>query len=870
MALTPEKYQKLQALLSDPEKDLSEDFRARAQAAVDAYRNDYREAAQGPLSAEMPEQYDPSKTQQVASGIRQASDEGAHALLAQLDPSYSLPAQILALQPATTHPAGDEAAESEWLTGPLDNPAGRVIFYEPPLRQVQEELLAKPELFRALQLDIEPTPEGVTSIQEGDSTYQAYADYKWKQTGEAAAQGGKTAYRYSKAPYLREGPNAHWLDTLSTKLQASGLPVVEGLTALVGGLDDAANAGLGSAAARVSELDDEGPPKLTPEEEASGRYAWHPTLGKIPKDWEKRTAAGGKAIGGGNDEVVGGTTASLPDDASTSDVAAAAEEAHPNLHTGGQLTGALMPSRWGGLAGPMWDWMMGEGAKGLVRGAAAGAAKSGLAGAAEQTVREASQAASSYADTGEAGTTVADAGERVLGAAAGSVLPGLLGGALRGAASTVTDAVKSPTGRYRGVPGRVEAHGVDVKFGKGHVMPKVIDEANAEAQRSGRHTREVFAEKLDKPLAESARKQEANIERAGKKNAAEYYGSEEGAQALPSGEVVKAALGRLRKMTTEVPDQGLKGVGKPRAENPLKEVFNANIESVSAKKAKGAIPLSMQEAQSLLSPEWQKKVSQLSSEHKGVWTSSKPDLATIYVTPRRYNAEQADDVIRQLEKSKDPHVRAVYEAALKGREKRPFKGVAGGWSKVQAEQKKGADYARERTRRVAPDPKRGAYAAVERIGRKGGQKTYEALQEAALRSPKKAENLELLRGARIAGDMNELKQWSTGGRGPSREGRGPFGLSAMGDALILRGIYPAARNVEGLPVGGAAKTARVGAVAARNAMDSPAEERAEQREKKATEGYRERAKEAGAGKRRRTRRKVRPRTRRSETSEAER
>jgi hypothetical protein len=866
MALTPEKYQKLQALLADPEKDLSEDFRARAQEAVDTYRNDYLEQAQGPLTAEMPEQYDPGKTKQTVSQLGQAADEGrAQLLISQLDPAHSLPAQILALQPATTHPEGDEAAANEWLTGPIDNPAGRVIFYEPPARQMREELAANPALFRALQLSAPSSPEAVMALGEDSSEYQAYADYKWKQAGEAASKAGKTAYRFSKAPYLGEGPNAHWLDTLGTKLKAGALPAIEGLTAFVGGVDDAANIGLGGAMAGVSELDNEGPPPLTPEEEASGKYAWHPTLGKIPKEWEKQ-GAGGKAIGAGNDEVMGGTTASLPDDASTSEVAAAAEEAHPNLHTAGQVGGALMPSRWGGVAGPMWDWMMGEGTKGLVRGALAGGARSGLAGGAEQTAREASRAASSYTDTGEAGTTVADAGERVLGAAAGSVLPGLLGGALRGAASTVTDAVKSPTGRYRGVPGRVEAHGVDVKFGKGHVMPKVLDEANAEAQRSGRHTREVFAEKLDKPLAESARKQEANIERAGKKNAAEYYGSEEGAQALPSGEVVKAALGRLRKMTTEVPDRGLKGVGKPRAENPLKEVFNANIESVSAKKAKGAIPLSMQEAQSLLSPEWQKKVSQLSSEHKGVWTSSKPDLATIYVTPRRYNAEQADDVIRQLEKSKDPHVRAVYEAALKGREKRPFKGVAGGWSKVQAEQKKGADYARERTRRVAPDPKRGAYAAVERIGRKGNQKTYEALQEAALRSPNRAENLEQLRGARIAGDMNELKQWSSGGRGPSREARGPLGLSSLSDALILRGIYPAARSVERLPVGGAARAARLSSTTARNLMDSPAEERREEREKKAGEGYRERVKESGAGKARRKRKRQR---RRESTSEAE-
>ena len=65
-----------------------------------------------------------------------------------------------------------------------------------------------------------------------------------KQAAEAAAKGGKTAYRYARAPYLTSGPNASILDSLSTKLGNMPGDVMQ---AFVMGYDNTANFGIGNA-----------------------------------------------------------------------------------------------------------------------------------------------------------------------------------------------------------------------------------------------------------------------------------------------------------------------------------------------------------------------------------------------------------------------------------------------------------------------------------------------------------------------------------------------------------------------------------------------------------------------------------------------
>jgi hypothetical protein len=863
VALTYEKYQKLQALLSDPNKEFPDDERERAQAAVDGYKNEF--LAKGAASGEKP--LAEGEDERVLS-VGQAVRPGTHPdqakvaqLVSSLDPGISLPAQALATQPGTTHRDGDEAAKDEWLRGPLDNPAGRVIYYEPPVREVRQALLEKPELFRALQMSVPSTPEEVMAIQPGDATVQAYGDYQWKQTAEAAAKGGKTAYRYSKAPYLGEGPNAPLLSSLKTKLQASGLPAIEGITAIIGGIDDTASVGLGAAAAPLSELDDDGPPKLTPEEEASGKYGWHPTLGKVPKEWEKKTAAGGKPIGGGNDEVVGGLASSVNEGNSVREALDSAEEEHPNLHTAGQVGGAFMPSHWNPATG-LWDWVVGQGAsKGLARGAASGAARGAAAGGVEQTAREGVQAASSYAETGDAGTSLGDAGGRVLGAAAATALPSGLGGGLRGLGNKVVDEVRWGDA-YKGAPGRVEAQGIEPKMFKGHEAPEVVKEAELRGRKEGgKRPLQVLAKDLDEPLADAANYRLSDVERVGEGNAAEHYASPEGKHTLPVRNLVETSMVKLRKLTSEV-STGVKGVGRARAENPVKDVFNANIENVSTRKTKVGVPMSAKEARAFLSPEWQEKLDLDKLEKR---------KATVYVTPRRYDSQGADEAIEQLGKSTDDDVADLYEAALMDRQERSWNGRKGGWSEVQEEQARAHDKASDTTRRLGSAKPGGVRRAVTRMGRSRGQsEDIEALEETARRAGGGAVT-EKLRGARVAEDLGDLKSWaSVGGKSPRGDGkRSLLGLTALGDMAMLRGVYPAARKLETAKPGAAAKASRAGAVAVRNNMDSPADERREKRDEKGSDGYRERAKDAGAGGRQRHKQRKLIRRRRVASSEAQ-
>lgn len=863
MPLTPEKYEKLKALLADPDKDFPPQERERAQAAVDEYRNDYMGRAQKPLSVEMPEQYDPAKTQAAVAQVSQEGSDAAKAeqLLGQLNPAFSLPAQVLALQPGTTHPGGDEEAKNEWLSGPLDNPAGRVVFYEPHIRTVRQELLEKPELFRALQLSVPPTPEGVMSIEEGDSTYQAYADYKWKQTGDEAAKGGKTAYRFSKAPYLGEGPNAHWLDSLGAKLKHGVSPAMEGLSAIVGGYDDAANLGLGNRGAEASGMGWGG--TLPAEEEDALRAK----MGMPAADRSKKTPG----LIPSKDESVGG----IPDDISLRERNDMIEEAHPNLHTLGQI-GAMARGRWGGISGMLWDRIMGEGAKGAIKGALSGGARTAAAGAVEQTAREGVQAASSYAETGDPGTTLAGVGNRVLGATAGSVLPGVLGGGIRGLSNQLAEGVRWGD-RYDGAPGRVEAHGVEPKFGKGHVAPEVVQQAELRGRKEGgRSPLTVLASDLDEPLGNVARGRVAREEQRLADTVAAHRASPEGGYTLPSGGLVRAAKEQLAELMSAIPKKGLRGVAKPHTEHPVRGVLNSNIEGVSWRAGKHSVPISVEQARAWLDDEWLRKLklgnkpSAAANDNGGLqrqggklfpWAAVDPD-ELVWLTPRRYDSQHFDEVIEQLGKSKDPHVAQLHAAALKERASRG----SGDYAKARAKHDADIGEATAEAKRIGADHPRGVRKKVEAVGKSKGQhEATPALRSAAREAG--GDTPEKLRGALVAEDLGNLRNWAAlGSRNPLAS---PWSLWGLTDKAVLKYAYPAAKGVEGVPKGGARRAAQLGSVGARKVTDSPAEERGDEREEKSAEGYRERAKEAGAGKKtlRKKRRIVRRREARSEADQ---
>ncbi len=674
MALTPEKYQKLQALLSDPEKELSEDFRARAQAAVDEYKNDF--LARGAAADEKPLAEGEgdrilSVGKPVRPGERHPDEAQVQRVLGQLDPAFSLPAQVLAVQPATTHPGGDEAAKDEWIRGDLNNPNGLVVAYDLPVSEVRKKLLEQPELFRALQLSVPAEPEAVMAVEEGDSTHQAFNDYMFRQAAEKATAAGKTIYRYSKAPWLSDGNGAGFLHTLKTKWDTTPADAPQ---AFVLGYDDTANFGAGKAA------------------QESGAFGPDPETQKL--------MAGPRAKP--SFETVGG----MPEGLSPQERNDALEESSPAAYTFGQTLGMLAP--WT-VANKLWGWVVGEGAeagaKTVLRGLASGAGRGAAAGAADQTAREGVQAASSYAATGDSGTTLADSGGRVLASAAGAALPASVARGLGGLGNQLTEAVEWG-GRYGEAPGRLRAHGVETSFLKGHQSPPVVKEAVARGRaEGGRSATAVLASELDEPLSAAAQ---------------------------------------------------------------------ARVKEAKASGGKRALA----------------------------------------------DAKHAAQLLRAGQRG---GVRKAVEAAAKN-----------------------------------PD-----HPAIP------------ALRDAARRAGGSAP--EQLRGALVSRDLRALdSRTRLGGKRPGRDINLPVpGLNALSnltgvatDALVLKGAYPLARNMSKAPKGGAQRAARLGSTATRNTVDGPADERREEREKKASEGYRERAKDAGAGKKtpRKKRKIVR---RRVASSEAE-
>lgn len=861
MALTPEKYQKIKAALASNEMDFSDEMRAELQAAVDAYSNDYSARAQGtqkphdqladnPLA--MPVSADEAPLLSVSAAPKERSVPSApqpavqpdeakvQQLLGQLDPSLSLPAQVLALQPATTHPAGDEAAAEEWIRGDLGNPNGLVVAYDLPVAEVRKRLLAEPQLFRALQLSVPPTPEGVMSIETGDTVHQAFNDYYFSQAADAAAQAGKTIYRYSKAPFLGEGKGASILDTLKTKVNT--MPG-DGAEAFILGYDDAARFGAGRA---LQESGIGGP-------NAGPRDVEH------ERDVQRKMPF----------EKVGG----IPDDATAQERNDMLAEDKTLVHTAGQIVGTLNPLT---VAGKLWARVVGgEAAKTALRGAMSTGARMAAAGGADQAAREGVQAASSYAATGDTGTTLEEAGGRVAQASGASGVLGLLGGGVRGLGNQVTEGVEWGE-RYGGAPGRVKAHGVKTKLFKGHEAPPVVQEATQRGRaEGGRDALTVLASDLDEPLGGVARGRVASAKQAEADTIAAHRASPEGGYTLPAGNLVEAAAMKLRGLMSDVPRKGLRGVGKPRVESPVRDILNANIEGVSHRPGKHSVSITVEEARAFLAPEWLKKLDldapdgsagpqgrlKAANDNGGRRARSRPPGAEddpVYLTPRRYDSEHFDEVIEQLRKSQDDHVQEVYRAA---RDDRAARGT-GEYAAARDRHEKSVTAAEAEAKRIGANRPRGVRKTVEAVGKSKGQhEATPALREAARAAGGDAP--EKLRGALVADDLVDLRNWSTlGGRNPLAS---PWSLWGMADKTILKGAYPAAVQLEKVKPGAAAAAGR----AATNAMGDRSDERREKRDEKNAEGYRERAKAAGSDKRSpRGERKVKPRQRAGERASA--
>lgn len=854
--LTAAQFEKNQALLADPSKKFSPEARAKAQAAVDEFRTQFlTKGAYSDQGGSLGDIQSVGLSAQQQRNAAPADPEQAKVdgLLRQLDPGMSIPAQVYSTQPATTHPEGDEKAEEEWVRGDLSNP-DVVVVYDAPIKKVREDLLEHPELYRSLQLDIPSTPEEVMNIQPGDSTHQAYNGMKWRETADAAAQAGKTAYRYSAAPWMSGGKNAGFLDTLKTKVTAASAPFGEGAMAFVMGVDKTAVFGAGRAALEAA----------------------NPEMG---------TARLGQETAGG-----------IPD-APAAERNAMLQEEHPQLYALGQGVGALAP--WS-LSNKVFNATLGAGAKvaAKVGGALAplarvgGAAAGGAAGGAlNQAAEEGVNAASSYNQTGDTGTTWEGSARRVGGAAETAAAFGAGGQALVEGAKGVGNWVRE--GEYlEGLPGRIERHGVEPKFGRGYVDPPEVAAAKREARANGRDDKpiDVLAEKLDKPLTAAAKAHTEGVNARVKSENAKVYASPEGQELIPAKKTAEESLGQLRERAASNDKSPPRAVGVPNAPNAVKGVFNTHIEGVSVKPVEGWIPVPVNEAEAFLNPamksramraartgqaQARREVSRgavgpqlpkpepsvdfagtkprkpLSREanRPGGFTKAleKKGIDTVYVSPRRYNAKHQESAIRRLrtkgaKNAKDPDQQKLYQAALEDRKERVWQGEKGGFSKLQKKHSEDIGAAKATQKHVAPTAD-GAYAQVIKLSRQreGQSRAQQAMRDTAARAGGDAPAN--LNASQVMHPMQKLKARTSFGKDSRGQRRGWFGvpIPQVGDLALMRGIYPITRAAEKAPLAHAAKLARL-----KRIPDDRAEavEKEREKSKPKAEGYAERAKAA--------------------------
>jgi hypothetical protein len=664
MPIDARKYQRLKEILATGE-GLSAESRAKAEAAVAEYDNNFMGAAASQV--QIPMEMDQAKVQAVVK---------------QLDPTQPVQPQVLAIQPATGHVAGDKAAADEWVRGDLDNPAGKVIVYDAPVAKVRERLMQNPQIFKSLGYEAPLSPDAVMSIQEGDSIHQAYNDYLWRETADAAVKGGKTPYRYSKAPWLKSGAGASVLDTLSTKLKTSGIPAMETATAFVLGHDNTAMFNAGTAAGNAGLMDQPKPgadDAKVQEDFDKVRAAFGQTGPRqAPLKPREATVPGGVPVGGkkmfwgmdpSNDEVVGSVSAAASEKGTkATEQFDMLKEEHPIAHGAGQVLG-IAPSlpglavkgagkavgavaKLGGEAAEsavrkgaeaveagvkqlaewnpttkLWDWVTGAN-PGLLKSVAGAGVASGL----HQSATEAVRAGANYAGTGETGTTLKDSAVRSGIAAATGAATALPFSAAQSLAGGVNRWVQGGR-RYEGIPGRLEQLGTEFKFGRGPVPSPVVkkarEEAAARAGVGGVKPIDPIAEEMAGPLTAAVKSntQTKKIEVSGKQE--EVHQSLEGKALIPVTNLATTAVDIIRKRVASIRGRTATSVGVPNAELPAKRILNSNIEGVSLRPVPGAIPIKVSEMPAMLNPVWQRRAVRASERPDKAFRRTSTDKITI-------------------------------------------------------------------------------------------------------------------------------------------------------------------------------------------------------------------------------------------------
>ena len=706
---------------------------------------------------------------------------------------------------ADTLPTTNEA--DSWIRRPSAPGKGdRTVVYEPPLQFVQKALAENPDRAAALLPDtyipeqgLTLSPEAIAGLTKDSPLYQAYANDLWEQAATKATKEGKTAYRYSRAPIFQGGAAGLGpLDTLGMKMDGLAGDILSSAESVVLGADTTMTLGLGGRlidanarqaanAGNVAQAASVGS-QMEPLAALSG------PLDRLIGPDIKRSAANEPST-----ETVG------QGDTSREQIMAE----HPWLSGGGAVLGALNPigatgAIYGGaarLARPLAGAAPGVLRSALVSGAAAGGA-----GLAEQGGREVVGAGMNAARDGKAPEFEPGASDRMKIAAALGLGTGVAadvgGAAMNGTSQWIT----SPGGLLSGLPEEFERAGGTLTS-SGPKAPAELDEVVERARARGDTSVDTHALDL-KPTIEASTKanKEATTLQVQKAEHA-FFPTREGQQLLPDTEVVGTQLKLLRSQHAE---SQVIGAGKPAA-NWTREQFNNELSGVSTAKTEGAHELSVDEAENFLGPTWKRDLLEQTAPKGAKPTSSgareidldapaaaedEPFAQTlkrrgvdkVYVSPRRYTAEQHERLIKtyqQLKDSTDPDVRdaqKLYYAALKDRDARPMNGEAGGWSKKQNEHSRLIGAAKDEMSRAAPGGD--AFQPLVQYAHVGsGQaEASNALRDAAVRSG----SLGQLEQQRVLGMLDRLNEVSN--LGGIRQGHLPFSPGRVFQSGALRSV----------------------------------------------------------------------------------
>ena len=502
----------------------------------------------------------------------------------EMNPSFSLVPQALSVQPATTHPLGDKAARKEWVVKPEGTPQGTVIVYDVPLQEVKRDLLERPEKLQLLRGEagaIDYTPERIINMEASDPLVEDYQQYTWRDTARAAMANGRTAYRYSKAPWLSGSDKGlSWLDTLELKLGSSGQAALEGARAYVMGVDSPAAFG---SLRRVGESADAMMQQLSREHAQFGP----PPPPTLPE----------------GDVTVGGVQAR--DQAERN---AQLEEEHPYVTGAGAVTG--MFAEWA-PANALFN-QIGKAAAGklVVKGlpevanrAASGAAAGVVGTYADQAARDTVDVAARYAqgDTEGAARAAGEIPGRAYDAAT-DLVPlafSVLGGGAHALGANRAAEVRLGD-RYDGVPRLLEKQGVEFSPITGVKEPRAIRDLKREAREIGRDPVDMLTERAGPPIAEVLDKDVKAVFEQVDKRKREYLASEEGRQRRPVRNLVEKTLEKLRGDMDADPGQVPRPVGVPDAGGEMKGILNTEAE-FSLTSAPGGVAITPEEAEAYTS-----------------------------------------------------------------------------------------------------------------------------------------------------------------------------------------------------------------------------------------------------------------------------